>query len=83
MFVDNILEEVKQAYHRATASSHQLDWYWVGRYRELDAFDAYRGGCKLVRSMEKNDDSGRHCRCSSPDEDTKDALSLNLVGASC
>src|SRR6266566_9257466 len=40
MFARKGLEEIEQ--WRKTKSSHyQLDWRWVNRYHELDAYDAY------------------------------------------
>jgi tetratricopeptide (TPR) repeat protein len=40
MFAEDALEEIEQWRRQATSPHHQLDWRWVERYRELDAFDA-------------------------------------------
>jgi tetratricopeptide (TPR) repeat protein len=39
MFAKEALMEIEQM--RRSAHPHQLDWRWVERYRELDAYDAY------------------------------------------
>lgn len=41
MFAENALREIEQWRQRATSPQYQLDWRWVERLRELDAFDAY------------------------------------------
>jgi hypothetical protein len=41
MFAREALDEIEQWRRQATSPEHQLDWRWVKRYRELDAFDAY------------------------------------------
>ncbi|MBV9708204.1 MAG: DUF1704 domain-containing protein, partial [Chloroflexi bacterium] len=41
MFAENALEEIEQWRRQTTSSQYQLDWRWIERYRELDAFDAY------------------------------------------
>ncbi len=40
MFAKDALEEIDQWRRQATSTRYQLDWRWVERYRELDAFDA-------------------------------------------
>jgi tetratricopeptide (TPR) repeat protein len=41
MLAKKALEEVEQWRQHATLPEHQLDWRWIQRYRDLDAFDAY------------------------------------------
>ena len=40
MFAKEALDEIDQWRRNAASSRHQLDWRWVGRYRELDTYDA-------------------------------------------
>jgi len=41
MLAKKALEEIEQWRHHAALPEHQLDWRWIQRYRDLDAFDAY------------------------------------------
>lgn len=41
MFAKDALEEIRQWRLHVPSSHHQLDWRWIERYRELDAYDAY------------------------------------------
>lgn len=41
MFANDALQEIEQWRQKATAPQHQLDWRWIGRYRELGAYDTY------------------------------------------
>ncbi|MBV9020409.1 MAG: tetratricopeptide repeat protein, partial [Ktedonobacteraceae bacterium] len=41
MFAKEALDEIDQWRRNAASSRHQLDWRWVERYREIDAYDAY------------------------------------------
>ncbi len=41
MFAKEALEEIERWRQKATTSLHLLDWRWVERYRELDAYDTY------------------------------------------
>jgi tetratricopeptide (TPR) repeat protein len=41
MFAEEALGEIEQWRRTANSSHHQLDWRWVERFRELDAFDTY------------------------------------------
>ncbi|HLJ35332.1 MAG TPA: tetratricopeptide repeat protein, partial [Ktedonobacteraceae bacterium] len=41
MFAKNALEEIEQWRKQATAPEHQLDWRWLGRFRELVAYDGH------------------------------------------
>jgi len=39
MFAKNVLDEIERWHHSVTSPQHQVDWRWVERYRELEAFD--------------------------------------------
>jgi tetratricopeptide (TPR) repeat protein len=41
MFADNSLEEIEQWRQHAPSAQHQVDWRWVERYRELNAYDGH------------------------------------------
>ena len=41
MFAEEALGEIEQWRKKTVAHHYQLDWRWVERLRELDAFDAY------------------------------------------
>jgi len=41
MFAKDALEEIEQWRQKATSAQYQMDWRWVEKFRELDAFDAY------------------------------------------
>lgn len=41
MFAKEVMREIKRWPHQASSPQHQLDWRWIERLRELDAFDAY------------------------------------------
>ena len=41
MFAEDALKEIEQRRQHTPTSHYQLDWWWIERYRELDAFDAY------------------------------------------
>jgi tetratricopeptide (TPR) repeat protein/transcriptional regulator with XRE-family HTH domain len=41
MFAENALEEIERWRRQATSPSRQLDWRWIKRYRDLDAYDAF------------------------------------------
>ena len=41
MHAEEALAEMAQWRQSAASSQHQVDWRWVERYRQLDAYDAY------------------------------------------
>jgi tetratricopeptide (TPR) repeat protein len=41
MLAKEALEEIRQWRQKVNTIQHQLDWRWVERYREIDAYDAY------------------------------------------
>jgi tetratricopeptide (TPR) repeat protein len=41
MFAREALDEIKQWRQHAVAPRHQLDWRWIGRFRELVAYDGF------------------------------------------
>lgn len=41
MFAKESLDEIEQWRKSTVSPPHQLDWRWVERYRQLDAYDAY------------------------------------------
>jgi Domain of unknown function (DUF1704)/AAA domain/Tetratricopeptide repeat len=41
MFAEDALSEIEQWRRQSTTTQYQLDWRWIERFRELDAFDAY------------------------------------------
>ena len=41
MFAENTIEEIERWRRQATTPSRQLDWRWINRYRDLDAYDAF------------------------------------------
>jgi len=41
MFAKQALDEIEQWRNQATSPEHQLDWRWIGRFRELVAYDGY------------------------------------------
>jgi len=41
MFAKQALDEIEQWRKQATSPEHQLDWRWIGRFRELVAYDGY------------------------------------------
>jgi hypothetical protein len=41
MFAKQALDEIEEWRHQATSPEHQLDWRWLGRFRELVAYDSY------------------------------------------
>src|SRR5579875_2628733 len=41
MFAQQALDEIEQWRQQATSPDYQLDWRWIGRYRELVAYDGH------------------------------------------
>jgi tetratricopeptide (TPR) repeat protein len=41
MFAKQALDEIEEWRHQAISPEHQLDWRWVGRFRELVAYDGH------------------------------------------
>jgi tetratricopeptide (TPR) repeat protein/DNA-binding XRE family transcriptional regulator len=41
MFAQQALDEIEQWRRQTAASNHQLDWRWIGRFRDLVAYDGH------------------------------------------
>ena len=62
MFAQEALEEIKQWRQHAIAPEHQLDWRWIGRFRELIVhMMAFGGSPGLALLPPKSNKSGIAC----------------------
>lgn len=74
VFAEEALEEIRQWRQAATSSHYQLDWRWVERYRNLDAFDAYWWWAQAGPFSEEELGRWEKLYRPAPDEATKEAL---------
>lgn len=73
MFAKKGLEEIEQ-WRKAKGSHYQLDWRWVDRYRELDAYDAYWWWAQAGPFNEEEQQEWNKLFASTVDETTKEQL---------
>jgi tetratricopeptide (TPR) repeat protein len=79
IFAKEALMEIEQMRH--SAHPHQLDWRWVDRYRELDAYDAYWWWAYTGPFTADEQQQWDQSFSSSIDEATKNHLGALLVNA--
>ncbi|HYU74503.1 MAG TPA: tyrosine/phenylalanine carboxypeptidase domain-containing protein [Ktedonobacteraceae bacterium] len=76
-FAQEALMEIEQMRH--SSHPHQLDWRWVERYRELDAFDAYWWWAHAGPFTEEEQQQWDRLFSTNLDEATKNQLGGLLV----
>ena len=74
MFTENVPEEIKQAHHWAASPSRQLDWRWIERYRDLDAYDAFWWWAQAGPFNQEEQQQWDHLYRPALDEATKEQL---------
>jgi tetratricopeptide (TPR) repeat protein len=76
-FAEEALMEIEQMRH--SSHSHQLDWRWIERYRELDAYDAYWWWAQAGPFHEEEQHQWKQLFSLNPDEAIKDQLGTLLI----
>ena len=74
MFDKDALNEIEQWRRQAIPPQHQLDWRWISRYRELDAFDSYWWLASAGPFNEEEQRQWDQLFMPDPDEVTKEQL---------
>src|SRR2546421_5188900 len=74
MFVENALEEIERWRRQATSPSRHLDWRWIQRYRDLDAYDAFWWWAQAGPFNEEEQQRWDHLYRPTLDEATKEQL---------
>ncbi len=77
MFVKEALMEIGHA--RNSSHPYLLDWRWIERYRELDAYDAYWWWAQAGSYTEEEQQQWDRLFSSDLDEHTKNQLSMLLA----
>jgi tetratricopeptide (TPR) repeat protein len=82
MFAEKALKEIEQWRRSATSPEHQVDWRWVERYRQLDAYDAYWWLAYAGPFTQEEQQQWDRLFTPNIDETTKDQLG-GLLAQSC
>lgn len=64
---------------RYSSHSHQIDWQWIERYRELDAYDAYWWWAQAGPFDEEEQHQWNQLFSLNPDETIKNQLGTLLI----
>ena len=79
MFAKEALDEIDQWRRNASSSRHQLDWRWVERYREIDAYDAYWWWSQAGPFTQEEQQQWDQLYTPNADEATKEQLGRLIV----